>query len=262
MAQGSILSQPLTAWVDHTWLPEEPLLWAPEARREAVEQLVQQAVALQCAGVCVRLHDLPLVIDAAPAGASFARAVVVGFPAQKVVLAAEQQQPTVGTQPLEQKMEDIQRACRAGATELDVVWNTAEFREGLNTGDYHSTRNELNAIMQTVKAMNPWVGVKLIIETDVWTEEECFKALPVAAELCAQAGVAMVKTCTGYVLGGRGATQGIIRTIRQALDVAHYSQVGIKASGGIRTREQAEALLAAGATRLGMSQTQVLCDPK
>jgi deoxyribose-phosphate aldolase len=234
--------------VDHTWLPE----WPFDGRFD-LEAFCQQAIDLHCAGVCVRLPYVAQAKTILAACPSIEVATVIGFPSSKVTLEAETQQLTVGNAPLAEKLAEIAEAKALGATELDIVWDVAQFLAGIQANNTTATEAELKACMDAANAGTP-MPVKLIIETDLLPPE----TLPLATQLCAQAGVAMVKTCTGYVVGGQGATVPIVQAIRTTLDAMGAQQMGIKASGGIKTPQQATDLVTAGANRLGMSQTQAL----
>lgn len=131
------------------------------------------------------------------------------------------------------KLFEAQEAMENGANELDVVINLGWLKSG-NTEALH---RELAAIVEETG-----LPVKAILETAILTDEE--KVL--AAEICIDAGVSFLKTSTGW-LGG--ATVADVQLLSQVAK----DQVAIKASGGIRTAEQAIALIMAGATRLGTS---------
>lgn len=131
------------------------------------------------------------------------------------------------------KLFEAQEAMENGANELDVVINLGWLKSG-NTEALH---REIAAIVEETG-----LPVKAILETAVLTDEE--KVL--AAEICIDAGVSFLKTSTGW-LGGATVTD------IQLLHQVAKDQVAIKASGGIRTAEQAIALIMAGATRLGTS---------
>lgn len=131
------------------------------------------------------------------------------------------------------KLYEALEAVENGATELDVVINLSWLKSGKT--------NELNRELAEI-CEETGVVVKAILETAVLTDAE--KRL--AAELAIDAGVSFLKTSTGYY---GGATVEDVRLLKQVA----RSQVGIKASGGIRTYEQAIALCQAGATRLGTS---------
>jgi deoxyribose-phosphate aldolase len=131
------------------------------------------------------------------------------------------------------KLFEAQEATENGAIELDVVINLGWLKSG-NTDALH---RELAAIVEETG-----LTVKAILETTLLTDEE--KVL--AAEICIDAGVAFLKTSTGWA---GGATVADVQLLKQVAK----DQVAIKASGGIRTFEQAIALIQAGATRLGTS---------
>ena len=131
------------------------------------------------------------------------------------------------------KLFEAQEAMENGADELDVVINLGWLKSG-NTEALHQ---EIAAIVEETG-----LPIKAILETAILTDEE--KVL--AAEICIDAGVSFLKTSTGW-LGG--ATVADVQLLTQVAK----DQVAIKASGGIRTAEQAIALIMAGATRLGTS---------
>jgi deoxyribose-phosphate aldolase len=131
------------------------------------------------------------------------------------------------------KLFEAQEAMENGATELDVVINLGWLKSG-NTDALH---RELATIVEETN-----LTTKAILETTLLTDEE--KVL--AAEICMDAGVAFLKTSTGWA---GGATVADVQLLKQVAK----DRVAIKASGGIRTVEQAIALLQAGATRLGTS---------
>ncbi|MGK7874597.1 MAG: deoxyribose-phosphate aldolase [Xenococcaceae cyanobacterium] len=132
------------------------------------------------------------------------------------------------------KLYEAQEAIDNGATELDVVINLGWLKAGKSEELYREIAEICEATEQTVKA---------ILETSVLTDTE--KRL--AAEICMDAGAAFLKTSTGWFGGATVADVRMLHNITKG-------QVGIKASGGIRTLEQAVNLINAGATRLGTSR--------
>lgn len=184
----------LTSYVDHTWLPE----WPFDGRFD-LKAFCQQAMDLACAGVCVRLPYIAQAKALLAPNPAIQVATVIGFPPRKVTLEAETHLPTVGNAPLAEKLAEIAEAKALGTTELDIVWDVAQFLTGVAANNTAATQAELDALMAAANTGNP-TPVKLIIETDLLPPE----TLPLATQLCAQAGVAMVKTCTGYVVGGKG----------------------------------------------------------
>lgn len=132
------------------------------------------------------------------------------------------------------KLYEAQEAVENGAKELDVVINLGWLKEGKSNDIY----KELAAISSETGAI-----VKAIIETNLLTDAE--KRL--AVEICLDAGASFVKTCTGWFGGASVADVKLIKEVAK-------DRIGIKASGGISSREQAIELILAGATRLGTSR--------
>lgn len=147
---------------------------------------------------------------------------VVGFP--------------LGYQMTETKLREMEMAIRDGADELDMVMNLSAFKSGMpwvkiEVAKCASLAHEHGCLL------------KVIIETAYLSDEE----ITTACKLCADAGADFVKTSTGFASGG--ATEHHVQLMRKVLP----SNVGIKASGGIKTAQQAIALIEAGADRIGAS---------
>jgi len=136
----------------------------------------------------------------------------------------------------ETKLDEIQRAIDNGADEIDVVWNISSFKSNLPW-----TKVEIAKCSSLAHKEEKLL--KVIVESAYLSELE----LQMACKMCADAGVDFVKTSTGYA--SAGASVEHILTMKKVLP-AH---VGIKASGGIKSYEQATALIEAGATRIGTS---------
>ena len=136
----------------------------------------------------------------------------------------------------ETKIEEIKRGIDNGAKEVDVVWNISSFKTGNPW-----TKVE---IAKCAKACHDQEALlKVIIETAYLSDDE----IKEACAICADAGADFVKTSTGFAPAG--ATVEHVRLMRASLP----KQVGVKASGGIKTREKALELLEAGADRIGTS---------
>ena len=136
----------------------------------------------------------------------------------------------------ETKIDEINRGIDNGADEIDVVWNLSSFRTGIPW-----TKIE---IAKCAKACHDRQKLlKVIIETSYLSNKE----IEDACKLCADAGADFLKTSTGFAPSG--ATVEHIRIMRAILPPS----IGIKASGGIKTREQAMQLIDAGADRIGTS---------
>ncbi|MEM9566936.1 MAG: deoxyribose-phosphate aldolase [Cyanobacteria bacterium P01_E01_bin.34] len=202
----------LAPYIDHSLLD-------PTAVPGQVERLCREADRFGFASVCLLPCNLKQAVDLLhnrPAKVT----TVIGFP--------------LGGQMHGVKLYEAMAARDAGAQELDVVINVG----WLKAGESDLVHGEIAQIVEATS-----LPVKAILETAVLTEEE--KRL--AGELCADAGVAFLKTSTGW---RGGATVGDVKLLWEIT----RGQVAVKASGGIKTVEGAVALIDAGATRLGTSR--------
>ena len=194
-------------------------LLTPSATPQQVEQCCAQAEQYQFPAVCV----YPIAVRQAANllhGKKTQVCTVIGFP--------------TGATTSEVKLYEAQEAVDNGATELDVVINIGWIKTGRSEEIYQEIAQICEETGQSVKA---------ILEMGVLTDTE--KRL--AAEICMDAGAAFLKTSTGWFGGATVADVELLNKITRG-------QVGIKASGGIRTLNQAIALINAGATRLGTSR--------
>lgn len=240
-ANATMSPSALARYIDHTKLTYQP----GENQAAAIRALCDEARQNGFYAVCVR----PNKIEQAKRhlnGSGVQVATVIGFPRDKVKLADERQKPTIGNVPLSRKKQEAIQAVQRGADELDLVMNVGKFLKEAHQSAQPKTLEEFRAI----KAIAGPRPVKVIIETDLLTPEHIQKA----TQVCVLAGVDMVKTSTGMVDGGVGATVENVALIRRTLEAAGMSgKIGIKASGGVRTPDKALALIEAGATRLGTS---------
>ncbi|MCZ8020539.1 MAG: deoxyribose-phosphate aldolase [Cyclobacteriaceae bacterium] len=204
----------LSGYIEHTAL-------SPTLTIQQIDQLVAEAKQHQFVGVCVP----PFWVERAKreiGNANIQLVTVVGFP--------------LGYQLTETKLDEIKRTLDLGANEIDVVMNISSFKTKLPW-----TKIE---IAKCAKAVHEQQAIlKVIIETAYLSDEEIIEA----SKLCADAGADYVKTSTGFA--GSGAKVEHIKLMRSVVP----SHVGIKASGGIKTKEFALALIEAGADRLGTS---------
>jgi len=191
-----------------------------EATAEGVAKLVAEAQKLGAYAVCVSPNQLPL--DGA---GSLRIAVVCGFPS--------------GAHKAEVKAAEAARSVAEGADEIDMVINLAF----ATTGQYDAVQKEIAAVRAAAPAP---VVLKVIIESAVLTDEQIVGVCR-AAEA---AGADFVKTSTGFHPAG-GATVHVVELMAKTVG----GRLGVKASGGIRSTETALELIAAGATRLGLSGT-------
>jgi deoxyribose-phosphate aldolase len=210
------VSQDIAKYIDHTLLN-------PQARKDEISKLCTEAKENKFFAVCVNpVHVRQAVKELA--SSDVAVATVIGFP--------------LGANLTDIKIAEAQRAISEGAEELDLVINIGALKD--NEIDY--VTDEIRAIVKVAKQHL----VKVIIECDLLTDNE----KRAATKACVQAGAGMVKTSTGFVKDGKGATVEDIKLIKETLGDA---KLGIKASAGIRDGEKAKALIDAGATRLGTS---------
>ena len=197
-----------------------------------IDRLVQEAKQYGFLGVCVP----PFWVKRAKREIGEANIVLVtvaGFP--------------LGYNMTETKLEEIQRAIDNGADEIDVVWNISAFKSNMPW-----TKIEIAKCAKLTHDNQKLL--KVIIETAYLSDAEIAEA----SKLCADAGADFVKTSTGFAPAGAKAEH--VKIMRQSVP-AH---VGVKASGGIKTYEQALQMIEAGADRLGTSSgiTIVTSTPK
>lgn len=202
----------LAAYIDHSLLN-------PLATPEAIAQLCAEAERFRFAAVCVFPVHVPQAVSLLHRQEPKV-CTVIGF-------------PTGATTPAV-KLYEAQEAVENGATELDVVINLGWLKAGKVEQVHREIAEICAATGQTVKA---------ILETALLTDAE--KQL--AAEACLDAGVAYLKTSTGWHGGATVADVRLLKSVAR-------DRVGIKAAGGIRTVAQALELILAGATRLGTSR--------
>ncbi len=206
-------STTLASYIDHTLLK-------PEASPDQVKKLCQEARQHKFATVCVNPWMTALAAGEL-AGSGVGVAVVVGFP--------------LGATTTIAKVMETRDAVANGASELDMVLNVG----ALKAGDLDYVRSDIAAVVTAGGAS----GVKVIFENCLLTDAE----IVTACKLCLDAGAAFVKTSTGFSTGG--ATVENVKLMRDTVG----SACGVKAAGGIRDKEAASAMIAAGASRIGTS---------
>ena len=205
----------IAALIDHTILK-------PEATRADVVKVCREARQYGFASVCVNPYWVP-VVRAELEGSPVKVCTVVGFP--------------FGATSTEAKIAETVAALQAGAQEIDMVMNIGALR----SAEQEAVKSD---IQRVVKAAHEAAAiVKVILETGLLDDDQ--KA--VASTLAKLAGADFVKTSTGF--GPGGATTHDVALMRQVVG----PQMGVKASGGIRTLADLKMMTAAGATRIGAS---------
>ena len=212
-------SREIAKYIDHTLLK-------PEASEEAVRKLCAEARDFGFASVCVNGEFTELVARELK-GSDVKTCVVIGFPLGAGTSAA--------------KAFEAGDAVSRGAEEIDMVLSVGRLR----SGDTAAVREDIQSVVRSAEG----ALVKVIIETCLLTDEQ--KEL--ACRLAEEAGAHFVKTSTGFSTGG--ATAEDVALMRRVVG----NRLGVKASGGIRTREDAERMIAAGASRIGASASVAIC---
>jgi deoxyribose-phosphate aldolase len=205
----------LAGMIDHTLL-------RPQATEDQYRQLCAEARQFNFATVCINPAWVGLCAKLL-AGSPVKVCTVIGFP--------------LGATLPEVKAFEVQRCIALGATELDMVLNIG----ALKSRQYAVVESDIAAVVNA--AHNLGGSVKVIIEAAYLTDEEKVEA----CALSKAAGADYVKTSTGF--GPSGATVEDVALMRRVVG----PEMGVKAAGGIRTTEEAKAMIAAGATRIGAS---------
>lgn len=203
----------IAAMIDHTLLKQD-------ATEQQIIELCQEAKTYGFASVCVN----PMWVETAAKqlqGAEPKVCTVIGFP--------------LGAMTKETKAFETKDAIRKGATEIDMVIPVG----ALKAGQDDIVKEHIEAVVEAAEG----TLVKVIIETCLLTDEEKVRA----CEIAKAAGADYVKTSTGFSTGG--ATKEDIALMRQTVG----KEMGVKASGGVRSLEDVEKMIAAGATRIGAS---------
>ena len=205
----------IAALIDHTLLK-------PQATGADIRRLCGEARQHGFATVCVNPYWVPLAALEL-AGSSVLVAAVAGFP--------------LGANTTAIKVAETEGAIAAGAREVDMVLNIGE----LCAGNLDAVRADITAVISAAHARGALV--KAILETALLSDDQKIAA----CAICKQAGADFVKTSTGF--SAHGATVHDVELMRRAVG----PHTGVKASGGIRTLGDLEAMRAAGANRIGTS---------
>ncbi len=209
---GASAAAEVAKYIDHTLL-------RPEAPTTGFDKLCDEALKYRFYSVCVNSCRVAYVARKLQ-GTGIKVCSVVGFP--------------LGAMTSRAKAFETREALSDGASEIDMVINIGL----LKSGDTRGVEEDIRAVRRATRGTTI---LKVIIETALLSQDE--KVL--ACELAKKAGADFVKTCTGF--SGGGATVEDVSLMRRVVG----QEMGVKASGGIRTHKAAVALLAAGATRIG-----------
>ncbi|WP_186575742.1 deoxyribose-phosphate aldolase [Aquibacillus kalidii] len=214
----------LAKMIDHTQLK-------PDTDQQQIDKIINEARESDFASVCVNPYWVSYCYDKLK-DTDVKVCTVIGFP--------------LGATTSETKAFETEQAIKNGATEVDMVINIG----ALKSKRFDVVENDIKAV---VDAANKKALTKVIIETSLLTNEEKV----IACELAKKVGADFVKTSTGF--SGGGATVEDIELMRKTVG----PEMGVKASGGVRDRETTEAMIEAGATRIGASSgVQIIAGQK
>ncbi|GAA0477828.1 deoxyribose-phosphate aldolase [Alkalibacterium sp. s-m-22] len=204
----------IETFIDHTLLK-------PESTDLAIQQACLDAKEYKFKAVCIQPVWVKYASDLLK-DSDVNTCTVIGFP--------------LGANSTKVKAYEAEQAVKDGASEVDMVINIG----ALKSEDFAMVHDDIKAVVDAVKGK---AIVKVIIETSLLTDNEKVRA----CEISKRAGADFVKTSTGFSTGG--ATVEDIRLMRKTVG----KEMGVKASGGVRTIEDAKAMIEAGATRIGTS---------
>lgn len=207
--------------IDHTILK-------PEASEEQVKSICEEAIKYNFASVCINPGRVALTASMLK-GSNVKVCTVIGFP--------------LGANTSRVKAFETAEAIKDGAHEIDMVINIGKLKDK----DYDYVREDIKAVVEAAKGN---ALTKVIIETCLLTDEEKIMACRLAKE----AGADFVKTSTGFAKGG--ATYDDIKLMRETVG----KDMGVKASGGVRSYHDVVSMVEAGATRIGASASIAICE--
>ncbi|MFC8040334.1 deoxyribose-phosphate aldolase [Paenarthrobacter sp. NPDC057355] len=215
MSNEAVAPANIASYIDHTLLK-------PEASEADILKVCAEAVEYKFKSVCVNPVWVKTVTKALR-GSGVLTCSVIGFP--------------LGATPTDVKTFEARGAVLDGANEIDMVINMASAR----ANDKGALVDDIRAVAETVHAGE--AILKVIIETSMLNDEQKV----IACEAAVEAGADFVKTSTGF--NGGGATAEDVALMRKTVG----PKLGVKASGGVRSLADAQAMIAAGATRIGAS---------
>lgn len=211
----------LAKYIDHTLLK-------PESTRADILRICEEAKHYGTASVCVNPFWVGFVAEQLK-GSDVLPCCVIGFPLGATL-------PSV-------KAFETAEAIKNGAKEVDMVINVGAAKGG----EWDVVKEDIAAVVNAAKGK---AHVKVIIETCLLTDEEKVQACRIAKEV----GADFVKTSTGFSTGG--ATVADVKLMRETVG----PDMGVKASGGVRTKVDAEAMIEAGASRIGASSSKKIIE--
>ncbi|SHE56350.1 deoxyribose-phosphate aldolase [Clostridium fallax] len=211
----------LAKMIDHTALKAD-------TKEAAIRELCKEALEYNFASVCINPANVKLASELLK-GSDVKVCTVIGFP--------------LGANTSAVKAFETEDAIKNGANEVDMVINIGKLKDK----DYDYVREDIKSVVNAAKGK---ALTKVIIETCLLTDEE--KVM--ACKLSKEAGANFVKTSTGFSTGG--ATPEDVKLMRETVG----AEMGVKASGGVRSQEDAIKVVEAGANRIGASASIAICE--
>ena len=212
----------LNKYIEHTLLKQD-------ATKEEVIKLLEEAKEYNFLGVCVNPVNVKLASESLK-GTGIKTVTVIGFP--------------LGQSTTESKVLETIDAVKNGADEIDMVLNSGKLKDG----EFDYIVEEISKIKTACQGK----ALKVILETDLLSKDE----IKTASDLCVKGGADFVKTSTGFVKNGVGAK---VEDVKLMFETVKEAGLGVKASGGVRDKETALAMIEAGATRIGTSSGVKIC---
>lgn len=212
----------LNRYIEHTLLKQD-------ATKDELVKLLDEAKEYKFLGVCVNPVNVKFASEYLE-GTGVKIVTVIGFP--------------LGQATTESKVLETIDAVKNGADEIDMVLNSGKLKDGENDFIVEEVSKIKTACQGKV--------LKVILETDLLSKDE----IKTACELCVKGGADFVKTSTGFVKNGVGAK---VEDVKLMYETVKSAGLGVKASGGVRDKEAALAMIEAGATRIGTSSGVKIC---
>lgn len=208
--------------IEHTLLKQD-------ATKNEVIKLLDEAKEYKFLGVCVNPVNVKMASEYLK-GSDVKIVTVIGFP--------------LGQSTTESKVLETIDAVKNGADEIDMVLNSGKLKDE----DFEFIVDEISKIKTACQGK----ALKVILETDLLSQKE----IKTACELCIKGNADFVKTSTGFVKNGVGAK---VEDVKLMYETVKHAGLGVKASGGVRDKETALAMINAGATRIGTSSGVKIC---
>lgn len=212
----------LNNYIEHTLLKQDAI-------KDELIKLFEEAKEYNFLGVCINPINVKFASEYLK-NTDIKIVTVIGFP--------------LGQSTTESKVLETIDAIKNGADEIDMVLNVGKLKDK----EYEFIVDEISKIKKACQGKL----LKVILETDLLNQEE----IKIASELSVQGGADFVKTSTGFVKNGVGAKEENVKLMYETVKNAN---LGVKASGGVRDKETAIAMIKAGATRIGTSSGVKIC---